>query len=303
MLRIRRIMFPIKLSQGLEIVNELKTKEHIKPHWYNTPVRSLIGHVGDIPVTRVAPADVLAWYDEIQRRQNQRDPNKRLSAWTVDSYARAVRAYFNHLHTLGHVAQPPTRCLRLPRLPEKGKKAISGREIKAMLRCAKGNPRDYAMIRVLRDSGCRAGGLVSMKVFNVVIQKKGGKRRGKVLVREKMNKCRYVYLGHKTCKALQRYMKIRPYNASDDLWLSNSGAPLTTSGVYQALKRVGMRADVEYFNPHAFRHALAKRMAKNGAPSRAIQKILGHEDVTTTLNMYVEFDDTELQELHQRYYN
>ena len=93
----------------------------------------------------------------------------------------------------------------------------------------------------------------------------------------------------------------RHHGAPDDLWLTVSGQPISTSGVYQILKRIGNRAGVERFNSHAFRHALAKRLVNNGTPHKVIQDIMGHADITTTLSMYVEYNDDELAEYHQHY--
>ena len=42
------------------------------------------------------------------------------------------------------------------------------------------------------------------------------------------------------------------------------------------------KAEVKYFRFHALRHAGASMMENNNVPIRAIQKILGHENISTT---------------------
>jgi integrase/recombinase XerD len=220
----------------------------------------------------------------------------------VDSYARAVKSFFNHLITAGHLDSSPARRLRLPRLPPKGKKEISEEELTRMVTISEYNPRDNAIVLVLRDSGCRCGELVTMKMSGLRFEEIDGQLRGRAIIyADKTMSGRFAFFGHDACCAIQKYQRVRHYDAPDDLWLTHSGTAITTSGVYQILKRLGKRSGVEHFNPHAFRHALAKRMVNNGTPHKIIQSILGHSDITTTLNMYVSYDDDELAEHHHKW--
>lgn len=301
--RIHRHMFPITLSKALTIVNRANQRGRRQPHWYSSPVRSLIQFLGDVAITEIQPDDIIAWYDWIREQPNERKPDQPLSAWTVDSYGRNLRAFFNHLVKIGHLDLSPARRLRLPRLPPKAKKEISQDHIELMVQHSEFNPRDHAIVLVLRDSGCRVGELVSMKLSDLRIDEgKDGKLRGRArIVDQKTVTSRFIYFNHEACKALEKYKRVRHAGAPDNFWLTHSGTPLSSSGAYQALKRVGQRAGVEHFNPHAFRHALAKRLVDNNTPHKIIQDILGHADITTTLNMYVTYDEDELADHHHRY--
>jgi site-specific recombinase XerD len=294
---------PITLSQAIDLVAVNKQTGRKRPHWFDSPVRGLIEVVGDKPITEVTPGDIHQWWDHLRTRAHQRQPSKHLSLWTIDSYGRQVRAFFNELVRMGHLDQSPAHQLKLPRLPTKAKKEIDQNDIQKMIDASEYNARDNAMILVLRDSGVRVGELVDMTVDGLTI--KGD--HGRILITdEKTHTARYAFLGPQALEAIRRYIRSRPHDAPDWLWLSHnrSGAKparLTKSGVYQALERVAERAGVDKnWNPHAFRHALAKRLVKEGAPAKIVQGILGHSDITTTLNMYVIFDDDELAEYHRR---
>jgi site-specific recombinase XerD len=303
--KFRRRMFPITLSKGLDIVEEISPKNNRPEHWCRYPVTSLIEHIGNLPVRDVTPKHVKSWLDHTQARPSQRDASKRLSHFTVRSYAKALQSYFNRLRDVGHIDTNPVADLRLPKLPRKGKKEISQEELALMVQYSDRNPRDRAIVLTLRDSGCRVGGLVTMTVSGLTFEEYDDEGvalvRGRAVVLEKMNKMRYIYFGNECALAIQRYLKIRIFDAPDDLWLTHTGRPITTWGIYQVLKRIAQQAGVKTFNPHAFRHATAKRLLLNGAPPRVVQEILGHEDVTTTMNLYVNFDEKELQLEHQKY--
>lgn len=296
-------MYPLSLSRGLDVVVEVTRKGRKRPHWFDSPIGSLIAFLGDVPVRNVTVDDVIAWYDWLRTKENDRKPGRKLSAWTIDSYARSVKSYFNKLIITGHLDISPARRLRLPRLPAKGKKEISQADIALMVQHSELNIRDHAIVLLLRDSGCRVGELTSIQVEAVKIEESGSSLRGRAIIfDDKTMTSRFAYFGHDCALAIKKYIRVRPCNAPDVLFVSSmSGGALSRSGVYQMLKRIGKRSGVTSFNPHAFRHAKAKELINNGAPHKVIQDILGHSDITTTLNMYVNYDDDELADLHGQY--
>jgi integrase/recombinase XerD len=258
---------PITLSRGLEIAKKMTPKNKRANHWYEWPVADLIQQIGDIQVKDVTSEQLDEWLNTLHKRDHHRAPGRKLSVWTIDSYGRAIRAYFTKLVEAEHLEQSPCK-YRLPRLPKKQKLDIPTNDIEKMVQWSEHNVRDHAIVLILCDSGCRVGELVSIQVAGVKLEEhKPGLWRGRALVHGKMNKRRWIYFSHDAVLALQRYMRVRPHDAPDDLWLSTKGGVLSTSGVYQTLKRIGKLAGVKRFNPHAFRHALAKRLVAANAPN------------------------------------
>src|SRR5688572_7816198 len=59
------------------------------------------------------------------------------------------------------------------------------------------------------------------------------------------------------------------------------GQPLTQKEVQVIMRRVGRRANVKP-GVHILRHTFCSHLAMRGAPTKAIQELAGHQDLSTT---------------------
>lgn len=292
--KLKNLMHPVRLTDGLNI---LATVNEASRRWYQTTIHQLIDQEGDIPIRAVKPDMLNRWYVSLGANG--------YSPWTIDSYVRSVKAYFNTLRKLGHLDESPAAHLHPPKLPPKKPKDIKLENVEKLLSVARYDLRDYCIVRCLYDSGCRVGELLSMQVSNVDFHDDGGR----ILVKGKGNRIRWVFVGLETAEALRAWIDCRPAKAPDALWLSKKGGttvtakPLGKSGVYLILKRLAARAGVERFNPHAFRHAFAKRMIDSGMPMRLVQELMGHSDINVTMAMYANYDEQELEGYYRRFNN
>ena len=126
--------------------------------------------------------------------------------------------------------------------------------------------------------------------------------RGADRVREKGDKTRKVCFGEVTKIALQAWLVVRPRDKWGDVVFVGKRGPLTPSGVYRVLERLASTGGVEgRFNPHSFRHALARRLLRHGADMGIVSQILGHSDMETTHRFYARWTEDELSERHRQY--
>ena len=51
----------------------------------------------------------------------------------------------------------------------------------------------------------------------------------------------------------------------------------------------------ESFGLHCLRHTFATRCAEAGMKPKVLQKILGHENISTTMNLYVHTTEDEIE--------
>ena len=162
-----------------------------------------------------------------------------------------------------------------PAIPDTPPPVVDADDLKALLKACEGKglerTRDMAMIRLLIDTGCRAGEIVGLKEEHLDTQSRT------VYVTGKAGKARYVRYGLKTGQALARYKRERArsmHAASEWLWLGKRGQ-VTDSGLRQILTKRSQMAGIEHIHPHQLRHTWAHMMASTGAHETDVMQLAG----------------------------
>lgn len=134
--------------------------------------------------------------------------------------------------------------------------------------------------------------------------------RGKAIVEGKGQdgraKTRPIFMDHDCCTALRRYIESRPINSTDKVFLSSQMPKgggvfdgITNPTLNSLFKRYARMAGIPHASPHMMRHTFAYRLIRNGADAKMVQKLLGHEEVTTTLDIYYNFSSQELWDVYE----
>jgi integrase/recombinase XerD len=118
---------------------------------------------------------------------------------------------------------------------------------------------------------------------------------------EKGSKTRAIVFTQVTGALLQRWLDHR--QPVDTLFYSlETWEALKPNSLYLLFKRLAKRAGVkERFSPHTFRHAFGKEYVKAGGDIATLSRIMGHEDVNTTIKHYSIFTDSEVAAAHEKF--
>lgn len=131
---------------------------------------------------------------------------------------------------------------------------------------------------VLAHTGLRAGECLDLCMQDLDLP---GRR---LMVREgKGQRDRVVYLSNTACHALQLYLasSIRPPQAA--LFTFPDGRPISYMWLYEHIIALAQEAGIPDVSPHRLRHTLATRLLNAGMDITRIQKLLGHEQINTTM--------------------
>ena len=174
-----------------------------------------------------------------------------------------------------------------PRVDQLPPAIIRDDDLRALLDVCKGRDfyerRDTAILRVLIDTGMRAGELVGLSLGHVDLD-----GQALVLTKTKTRRGRIVPVGTKTIEALDRYLRVRARHrcaAKPALWIGQHG-PLTAEGVRQMLDKRCRQAGVAHVHMHQFRHTAAHRWLLAGGQEQDLARIAGWTPGSAMLGRY-----------------
>ncbi|MBW2713789.1 MAG: tyrosine-type recombinase/integrase, partial [Deltaproteobacteria bacterium] len=143
--------------------------------------------------------------------------------------------------------------------------------------------RDRAMLEVLYGAGLRVSELIGLDLTSL------DPRAGLIRVLGKGNKERLIPLSEIAFERVNEYLRdARPRllgkKRSEALFLSRRGGGMTRQNFFARLRQLATQAGLapERVSPHILRHAFATDLLEGGADLRAVQAMLGHEDLSTT---------------------
>jgi integrase/recombinase XerD len=150
--------------------------------------------------------------------------------------------------------------------------------------------RNKAMLEVLYSCGLRVTELCELQLSKVDFID------GVVQVIGKGNKIRTIPIGTTALQAIDDYLaeyrsQLIPMKGHEDtVFLGRQGRGLSRQMAFTMLRRVAIQAQIrKSISPHTFRHSFATHLIEAGADLRAVQEMLGHEQIATT-EIYTHLD-------------
>jgi len=203
------------------------------------------------------------------------DLGDRVAAATTAKHYRSLQQLFRWLVEDGEIPRSPMERMRPPAVPEQPVAVFTDEELSRLLAACRGNTfenrRDTAILRLLIDTGMRAGELTGLAVADVDFD------QDVAFVMGKGRRGRAVPFGLKTADALRRYLRARarhPAKERLELWLTKKGA-MTDSGLRQLLERRAADAGVPGVHPHRFRHSFAHAWLAAGNQEQDLMRLAG----------------------------
>ena len=240
------------------------------------------------PLRQVNTDDLRAYLVEYQLRNN-------CSKTTVDNIRRNLSSFFSWLEAEDYIIKSPIRRIHKIRTGSKVKETLS-EECIERLRDSCLHIRDLAMIDLLYSTGIRVGELVNLNIGDINFEER------ECIVYGKGNKQRKVYFDAKAKVHLKRYLEQRnDYNEALFVTLDSPFERLKISGVEIRLRKLGRLALLDQrVHPHKFRRSMATRAIDKGMPIEQVQKLLGHQQIDTTMH-YAMVNQSNVKISHRKF--
>ena len=258
-------------------------------------------------VDRIGPSEIRSFILHLKQkvRFSEHPPTppqqNRLSDHSVNTYLRAVRAFWSWLMDEGIITDNPFHHVKLPRVTKKVVTTFTAEQFKLLLSSINtsvpAGQRDYIMILMLLDTGLRISELIGLQMENVHLDE------GVVKVLGKGGKERVVPVGSGVSKLIWRYIgTLRPEAENPKchtVFLTFDGHPLTAQYVRNRMKKYGRKAGLSGVrcSPHTLRHTAAVSYLRNGGDAFTLQRLLGHTTLLMTRH-YCEIADVDVKKAH-----
>lgn len=259
---------------------------------------NFITHPKIIPIENVTP-DVLSKYIRALHDVG-------FATTSITRNVSSLKSYFAFLAAEGYIKEDPTELLESPKLAKYLPSVLSVDEVDKIILAVdvdkRGGLRDRAIIETLYATGMRVSELCAFTIEQLQ------KSEGLVRVVGKGSKERIVPIGESAIYWIERYFEnerpdfVKPHTDSTIFLNVKRGTALSRMAVWNICRQYAALGKVEKeISPHTFRHSFATHLLEGGADIRAVQEMLGHENIVTT-EIYTHVNTSYLQEIHRSFH-
>lgn len=234
---------------------------------------------------------------------------KKLASFSINRMLSSLRSYLKFLTDLDYQIPVPPNAIKLIKTESKLPRVGEFDEIKKLLEAPtqfEKNKivalRNRAVLETFFSTGARISELINIKLSDI-------DKNGRIFVKGKGKKERFVYLTPRAQKHIKKYLELRAGGESPYLFVPYRGKnvnvkikKLSPNYLEERIKKyrelLGLNIPV---TPHGLRRAFATFLAENGASVAAIQILLGHESLDTTTR-YVRVSNRFAEKTFQKYH-
>ena len=215
---------------------------------------------------------------------------------SVSRKLNSTRTFYRFLKINEYITDDPSLLVKHQKYELTPPRVLSLLEYRALRDSASGDPRIYAIVEVLLQTGIRIGELANIRTEDVsdsilkIRPYEGHPERS-------------VPLNKRAKEALKRYLASRPESSNDHFFVTKTGRPFLVRNIRDAIERYFKRAGIENAKINDLRHTFVAHHLKNGVSIIFLSKILGHKRLSST-ERYLQYlkdvksgDSTSLIEL------
>jgi integrase len=293
------------MAHWLENVARPALKATSYARYEGTVRKHIIPGLGRVRVSKLNPQHIVGFMGELQ--------HKGLRASTIHHIRMVLRSALQRAYEWGQIQRNPVDTVRAPRMAHSTVQPFTPEEAERLLAFAQGH-RLKALITVAVTLGLRQGELLALKWADVDLDKS-------VLHVHATLACingRMAITEPKT-PASNRRLRLPPFlvtclrehqdrqtwarKQAGPLWEehglvfpSTVGTPVAPPNLYHAFHHLLKSAGLPRHRFHDLRHTAAALMIADNVPIKLVSEILGHSNISVTLQVYGHLYDRQREE-------
>ena len=234
---------------------------------------------------------------------------KRLASFSINRMLSVLRSYLKYLIDSDYKTPISPSEIKLVKTGKKHPRVSEFEEIIKLIESPTQfeknkvvSLRNRAILETLFSTGMRISELINLKKEQI-------DKTGRIFVRGKGKKERFVYLTPRAQRHIKSYLEVRGETDSPYLFVPYRGKnvhqkdkKISPNYLEEKVKRyrelLGLNIPISV---HGIRHAFATYLAESGASPAAIQILLGHESLDTTTR-YVHASDRFAERIFRKFH-
>lgn len=223
-----------------------------------------------------------------------------------------LSAMFSDACENGLIAMNPvTKSVKCPKKPEKNTRVLTLDEQERFLTAAKESI-NYNHFLFILQTGVRSSELRGLKWDDIDFQNHiihirrnvtHDSNNNRFIIGElktssgqrdiPMTKTAYDLLMAMKHQQASKKQKVISFEFADHVFLNRNGKLLPNSNYDRYLEKICDKAGIEKISMHTLRHTFATRCIESGMKPKTLQKILGHANISMTMDLYVHVTEDE----------
>ncbi len=206
---------------------------------------------------------------------------KNLSAKTVSRKLNSIRTFYKFLEGKRLIMSNPAINISHPKFRAKKQRFLSRMEFLALREVSRENPRLFAMIELMLQTGIRIGELSRIKIKDVHLD-----TSKPFIYLEKFDSSpeRNVPLSSKIAHELKEYLKIDSVKnkADNPLFCTKSGKSIEIRNIRSSIDRAIIKAKIKNTCVNDLRNTFIVHQLNHGMSLTKVAEIVGHKNTVTT---------------------
>lgn len=264
-----------------QFVDHLKTKSRASATIlaYGKDIEQLVQFLVDLKraqVTEVTADDIQAFLAKLQK-----------DGYTLKSVSRklnSTKTFFRFLKIQEYLTDDPASLVPHPKFEAKPPRILTPLEYRALRDVCRDDPRTYAIVEVLLQTGIRISELANLRLEDVVSPTNGTEGHLNIKPQEGRGE-RQVPQNKAAESAIKHYLDIRPNTGKDlkkHLFITKTGRPLLVRNIRSVIDRYFKKAGIVGAKVNDLRHTWVAHHLQKGVSVVLVSKLAGHKRLSTT---------------------
>lgn len=201
----------------------------------------------------------------------------------------STRTFYRFLKINEYTTDDPSLLVKHPKYELNPPRTLSPLEYRALRDAASVDPRIYAIVEILLQTGIRIGELANLRTADI--------HENTLYIRPyERHSAREVPINRRAKEALKRYLETRPKTNDDHVYVTKTGRPFLVRNIRDAVERYFRRAGIEHAKINDLRHTFVAHHLKQGVSIVFLSKVLGHKRLSSTERYLLYIKDNKIGE-------